>query len=206
MEQPKNLWTKSNLSLGQEYWRPIVRPEFLDAKKYHYDRYDALQIKNGINTTSYNTIDFLHILKDQPQYIKVPKIFRFFNKGEYRDFRTEMTQAYKILCEYSLLLPLIDSAKQVFVQNLPDPEFEWTNHHTTTLKTLLRLESEGSDSISSNIPLPLESFFSVILKGEEYQKFSQEKSKIMAIYNAAFPDNSWDSSICIRLSIPRGKD
>ncbi len=156
----KDKWDENN------YWVPIVSPEFAGSTNYSYGGRNEIELPNGakISIGKFHS-DTMKLVQND---IYVPWVFRLaYVFGS--DINANRRQAQAALFEAGMLRPLIDSARRKILK----PNAKWSPQATRALVQLLLLEKQGAYSAESEKIDPNALFQYVLKDAQDYKDYRQ---------------------------------
>jgi hypothetical protein len=156
----KTKWDENN------YWVPIVSPEFMGSTNYSYGGRNEIEMPDGakISVGKFHA-DTMKLVQND---IYVPWVFRLaavFTK----DMNANRRQAQAALFEAGVLRPLIDSARRKVLK----PDGKWSTQATGALVQLVRLEKQGAYANESERIDPNALFQYVLKDAQDYKDYRQ---------------------------------
>lgn len=157
-------WAENN------YWVPIVSPEFARSTTYSYGGQNPIKLPDGggevpVGQFQYDTMRMVQ--KD----IRVPWVFSLAATFS-SDINSNRRKAQAALYEACVLRPLIDSARQKILRS----KDSWSSEATSALVQLVQLEKQGAYPGQPGRADP-NAMFRFVLKDEDYKNFRDNDAR-----------------------------
>jgi hypothetical protein len=157
----KTKWDENN------YWVPIVSPEFMGSTNYSYGGRNEIELPDGakISVGKFHADTMKLVQKD----IYVPWVFRLASAFS-GDINANRRKAQAALFEAGVLRPLMDSARRKVLK----PGGKWSPQASGALVQLVRLEKQGAYSAESEETIDPNALFQYVLKdAQDYKDYRQ---------------------------------
>ena len=156
----KTKWDENN------YWVPIVSPEFMGSTNYSYGGRNEIEMPNGakISVGKFHS-DTMKLVQND---IYVPWVFRLAATFA-SDINANRRKAQAALFEAGVLRPLIDSARRKVLK----PGGKWSTQATGAMVQLVRLEKQGAYAAESEGIDPNALFRYVLKDAQDYKDYRQ---------------------------------
>jgi hypothetical protein len=153
-------WDENN------YWVPIVSPEFPGSPNYPYGGSNEIKLADGstvlVGKFHYDTMKLVQ------SDIKVPWVFSLASVFG-SDINANRRQAQAALFEAGVIRPLVDSARRLILK----PGAKWSPKATAALLQLVLLEKQGAYSAEAGRIDPNALFQYVLKDAQDYKNYRQ---------------------------------